>query len=59
MGWLGDKVAVQVQGMAPSVVFVSSGYLTTGELYKFGAVITLANLLIYLMIGTPWILLVS
>ena len=41
------------------MLFVGSGYLTTGELYRYGAVITLANLLIYLIIGTPWILLVT
>jgi DASS family divalent anion:Na+ symporter len=51
--------AITPQGSSANVLFVSSGYLTTGELYKYGAVITLANLLIYLIIGTPWILLVS
>ncbi len=51
--------AITPQGSSANVLFVSSGYLTTAELYKYGAVITLANLLIYLIIGTPWILLVS
>jgi DASS family divalent anion:Na+ symporter len=51
--------AITPQGSSANVLFVSSGYLTTGELYTYGAVITLANLLIYLIIGTPWILLVS
>jgi len=51
--------AITPQGSSANVLFVGSGYLTTAELYKYGAVITLANLLIYLVIGTPWILLVS
>ena len=51
--------AITPQGSSANVLFVGSGYLTTSELYKYGAVITLANLLIYLVIGTPWILLVS
>jgi DASS family divalent anion:Na+ symporter len=51
--------AITPQGSSANVLFVSSGYLTTGELYRYGAVVTLVNLLIYLIIGTPWILLVS
>ncbi len=51
--------AVTPQGSSANVLFVASGYLTIGDLYKLGAIITLANLLIYLIIGTPWILLVS
>lgn len=51
--------AITPQGSSANVLFVGSGYLTTSDLYKYGAVITIANLLIYLVIGTPWILLVS
>ena len=51
--------AITPQGSSANVLFVGSGYLTTSELYRYGAVITLVNLLIYLIIGTPWILLVT
>ena len=40
------------------MIFAGSGYVTSREIYKYGGLITLANLLIYLLIGTPWILFV-
>jgi len=41
------------------VIFAGSGYLTQGEVYINGGLVTLANLLIFLVIGTPWILMVA
>jgi DASS family divalent anion:Na+ symporter len=43
------------QGGSQNVIFVASGYLTQRELYKLGALITLAFLAIYLVIGSPWV----
>ncbi len=40
------------------VLFAGSGYITSREIYKYGGLVTLVNLLIYLFIGTPWILFV-
>ena len=46
------------QGSSANVIFVGSGYLEGSEVYKYGGLSTLAAFLIYLVIGTPWILLV-
>ncbi len=45
-------------GSSANLLFAGSGYLTQGELYKLGAVTTLFNLLLYLAVGTPWLMLV-
>jgi DASS family divalent anion:Na+ symporter len=47
------------QGGSQNVIFVGSGYLTQGELYLVGGLTTAACLLIYLVLGTPWLLLVA
>jgi len=41
------------------VIFVGSGYLTQGELYRLGAITTAFNLLVFLVVGTPWILFIT
>jgi DASS family divalent anion:Na+ symporter len=46
------------QGGSQNVIFVGSGYLTQGELYKLGALTTIFCLLVFLLLGTPWLLLV-
>ncbi len=46
------------QGSSANVIFVGSGYLKSGEIYRNGAIVTFANLLIYGVVGTFWILLV-
>lgn len=47
------------QGGSQNIIFVASGYLKQAELYKLGFFTTLVFMLIYLLIGTPWILFVS
>jgi DASS family divalent anion:Na+ symporter len=47
------------QGGSQNVIFVASGYLTQGELYRLGLFATLFFLAVFLVIGTPWILLVT
>ena len=47
------------QGGSQNVIFVASGYLTQRELYRLGLAITLFFLAIFLVVGTPWILLVN
>ncbi len=51
--------AITPQGSSANVVFVGSGYLSVSEVYKYGAVVTFVNLVIYLAVGTPWILLLG
>lgn len=47
------------QAGSQNVIFVASGYLTQPELYRLGLMMTLCFLGIFLLIGTPWILLVT
>jgi DASS family divalent anion:Na+ symporter len=47
------------QGGSQNVIFVSSGYLTQPEFYRLGLLVTLFFLAVFLIIGTPWILLVA
>lgn len=47
------------QGGSQNIIFVASGYLKQGELYKLGLLTTLAFMAVYLLIGTPWIMFVS
>jgi DASS family divalent anion:Na+ symporter len=46
------------QGSSANVIYVGSGYLEPGEIYKVGAIITLINTVVFLTIGTAWLLLV-
>jgi DASS family divalent anion:Na+ symporter len=47
------------QGGSQNIIFVTSGYLTQGELYKLGLFTTLAFLAVYLLIGSPWVFFVA
>lgn len=51
--------AITPQGSSANLLFVGSGYFSQGELYKLGAVHTGIVMLIYLLIGTPWLMLVT
>lgn len=44
------------QGGSQNVIFVASDYLTQGELYRLGLMTTIFCTLVFLFIGTPWIL---
>jgi divalent anion:Na+ symporter, DASS family len=46
------------QGGSQNVIFVGSNYLTQGELYRLGLLTTAFCLLVFLVIGTPWLLFV-
>lgn len=48
--------AITPQASSGNVIFVGSGYLTTGEVYRYGGIVTLANLVIYGIVGPLWIL---
>ena len=47
------------QGGSQNVIFVGSGYLTQGELYRLGLLTTVFCLLVFLVVGTPWLLFVA
>ena len=46
------------QGSSANVIFMGSGYLTGSEVYRCGGVVTGVFLAVYLILGTPWMLLV-
>ena len=41
------------------MIFVGAGYNTQWELCRMGALTTVFNLLVFLVVGTPWILYVT
>ncbi len=47
------------QGGSQNVIFVASDYLTQGELYRLGLITTFFCMLVFLIVGTPWILWVA
>ena len=47
--------AMTPQASSANVLFAGSGYLTQQEMYRNGAIITIANFVIY-MVCTPWVL---
>jgi di/tricarboxylate transporter len=47
------------QGGSQNVIFVGSGYLEQRELYRLGFLTVGFSLLVYLIVGTPWLLLVA
>jgi DASS family divalent anion:Na+ symporter len=51
--------AVAPQGSSANLLFAGSGFLTQGDLYRLGAIATTFNLVLYIVVGTPWLLLVG
>ena len=47
------------QGASANLLFAGSGYLSSGDLYRLGAITTAVNVLIYVVVGTAWLLLVA
>lgn len=47
------------QGGSQNVIFVGSGYLSQRELYRLGLLTTVFFLAVFLVVGTPWLLLVG
>jgi divalent anion:Na+ symporter, DASS family len=47
------------QGGSQNIIFVGSGYLKQSELYRLGLLTTLFFMLVFLTVGTAWILLVA
>jgi DASS family divalent anion:Na+ symporter len=47
------------QAGSQNIIFAASGYLDQRELYVKGLVMTLFFMAIFLVVGTPWIVLVT
>jgi DASS family divalent anion:Na+ symporter len=50
--------AITPQGSSANLLFAGSGFLSQGDLYKFGAITTAVSFAIYAVIGTAWLWLV-
>jgi len=51
--------AITPQASSANLLFVSSGYLSQGDLYKLGAMHTAFCVVLFLLVGTPWLWLVA
>jgi DASS family divalent anion:Na+ symporter len=53
------NAVITPQGSSANVIYAGSGYLEAKEIYKVGGVVTFVNTLIFMTIGTAWILLIT
>src|SRR5215471_2165476 len=51
--------AITPQASSAKLLFVSSGYLSQGDLYRLGALHTAFCVVLFLVVGTPWLWLVA
>jgi DASS family divalent anion:Na+ symporter len=51
--------ALTPQASSANLLFAGSGHLSQGELYRLGGLTTAFNLTVYLLIGIPWLVLVT
>jgi hypothetical protein len=41
------------------LLFTGSGFLSQRDLYRLGGMVTAFNVVLYLLVGTPWLMLVA
>ena len=46
------------QGSSANIIFLASGYINAKEVYRVGLIVTIINTLVFMLITTPWILLI-
>ena len=46
------------QGSSANVIYTGSGYIEAGEVYRVGGAVTLVNTLVFLTLGTAWMMLI-
>jgi divalent anion:Na+ symporter, DASS family len=51
--------AITPQGSSANLLFAGSGMVSQGEMYRIGGLMTVCHMVLYLVVGTPWLLLVS
>jgi len=44
------------QGSSANVIYTGSGYIEAGEVYKVGGIVTFVNTVIFLTVGTAWMM---
>lgn len=47
------------QGSSSNVIYLGSGYIEAGEVYRVGGIVTLVNTIVFLTVGSAWILMVT
>ena len=46
------------QGSSANVIYAGSGYLESSEIYKYGGIVTLVNTVVFLTVGTAWMMVI-
>ena len=46
------------QGSSANVIYAGSGYLESSEIYKYGGIVTLVNTIVFLTVGTAWMMII-
>ena len=46
------------QGSSANVIYIGSGYIKPGEVYKVGGIVTIVNTFVFLTLGTAWMMLI-
>ncbi len=52
------NAVITPQGSSANVIYVGSGYLEAGEIYRVGGIVTLVNTFVFLTVGTAWMMLI-
>ena len=52
------NAVIAPQGSSANVIYTGSGYITPSEVYRVGGIVTLLNTVVFLTLGTVWILFV-
>jgi len=50
--------AITPQGSSANLLFAGSGFLSQRDLYRLGALTTACTMVLYLVVGTPWLRLI-
>jgi DASS family divalent anion:Na+ symporter len=50
------SAVITPQGSSANVIYLGSGYIQSSEVYKYGGIITAINTIIYLTVGTAWMM---
>ncbi|WP_294951693.1 DASS family sodium-coupled anion symporter [Sulfurovum sp.] len=53
------NAVITPQGSSANVIYTGSGYIEAGEVYKVGGIVTALNTLVFLTVGTAWIMMIS
>ena len=51
--------SITPQGSSANLLFAGSGFLSQRDLYRLGGITTAFNVALYLIVGTPWLMLVT